>query len=152
MPLPILLSIPHGGSDTPPEVADRVVANPKDVFEDGDAFTREIYDLAERVVHVQSARIARAFVDLNRKEEDRPPANPDGVVKTATCFDRPVYSEPLDDEAIELLLARYHRPYHARLEDAARNTAAVLGLDCHSWPQCRRRWRPTPTVHGRCSA
>jgi len=131
-PLPILLSIPHGGTETPPEVAQRVVASPADVFEDGDAFTRDIYDLGESVVHVQSARIARAFVDLNRAEDDRPPANPDGVVKTATCFDRTIYSEPLDAEAVEELLARYHRPYHEGLDNAARNAGAVLALDCHS--------------------
>ena len=132
MPLPVLLSIPHGGTETPPEVADRVIASAADIFEDGDAFTREIYDLGDRVAHVQSARIARAFVDLNRAEDDRPPANPDGVVKTATCFDRPVYSEPLDDETIERLLVRHHRPYHEGLENASRNAGAVLALDCHS--------------------
>jgi formiminoglutamase len=118
--------------ETPPEVADRVVATPEEIFEDGDAFTREIYDLAGRVAHVQSARVARAFVDLNRSETDRPPANSDGVVKTATCFDRPIYSEPLDDSLTKILLARYHRPYHEGLENAARNAGAVLGLDCHS--------------------
>jgi N-formylglutamate deformylase len=131
-PLPIVLSTPHGGTETPPELADRVVASRQDVFEDGDAFTREIYDLAGRVAHVQAARIARAFVDLNRAEDDRPPANPDGVVKTATCFDRPIYSEPLDDALVERLLSRYHRPYHEGLANAAHGTGAVLGLDCHS--------------------
>jgi N-formylglutamate deformylase len=130
--LPILLSIPHGGTETPPEVADRVIASPAEIFEDGDAFTREIYDLGDRVAHVETARIARAFVDLNRAEDDRPPANPDGVVKTATCFSRPIYSEPLDDAAAERLLARYHRPYHERLARAARGPGLRLGLDCHS--------------------
>ena len=132
MALPILLSIPHGGSQTPPEVADRVIASPADIFEDGDPFTPEIYDLGDRVVHVESARIARAFVDLNRAEDDRPPGNPDGVVKTATCFDRPIYSASLDDETTERLLARYHRTYHAALEEEARDAGAVLALDCHS--------------------
>jgi formiminoglutamase len=108
------------------------VATPEDVFEDGDAFTREIYDLGAHVAHVQAARIARAFVDLNRAEDDRPPANPDGVVKTATCFDRPIYAEPLDNGLTERLLSRYHRPYHEGLENAARDAGAGLGLDCHS--------------------
>ncbi len=132
MPLAILVSIPHGGSETPPEVADRVIATPEEIFDDGDAFTREIYDLGAGVAHVQSARVARAFVDLNRAEDDRPPRNPDGVVKTATCFDRPVYAEPLDADLTERLLARYHRPYHDALETAARQAGARLGLDCHS--------------------
>jgi formiminoglutamase len=113
-------------------VADRVIASAADIFEDGDAFTREIYDLGERVSHVESASVARAFVDLNRAEDDRPPANSDGVVKTATCFNRAIYAAPLDDALTECLLARYHRPYHQRLENAARNAGAVLALDCHS--------------------
>jgi N-formylglutamate deformylase len=148
--LPIVLSIPHGGTETPPEVAERVIASPTDIFKDGDAFTREIYDLGDRVAHVEAAGVARAFVDLNRAEDDRPPANPDGVVKTATCFGRPIYSTPLDDEATERLLARYHRPYHERLAEAARKPGARLGLDCHSMaatpppvaPDAERR-RPT---------
>jgi N-formylglutamate deformylase len=132
VPLAILVSIPHGGSETPPEVADRVIATPEEIFDDGDAFTRDIYDLGTGVAHVQSARVARAFVDLNRAEDDRPPGNPDGVVKTTTCFDRPVYAEPLDADLAARLLARYHRPYHDSLEDAARQSGARLGLDCHT--------------------
>jgi formiminoglutamase len=130
--LAILLSIPHGGSEIPPEVAGRVIATPEEIFDDGDAFTRDIYDLGPRVAHVQSATVARAFVDLNRAEDDRPPGNPDGVVKTATCFDRPLYTEPLDEPLTERLLARYHRPYHEGLEEAAGQGEARLGLDCHS--------------------
>ena len=132
MPLPILVSVPHGGTETPPEVSDRVSASAADVFEDGDAFTPEIYAVSELVGHHQVARIARAFVDLNRAVDDRPPSNPDGVVKTATCFDRPIYREPLDNALIEQLIARYHVPYHATLSERARGGDLVLGLDCHS--------------------
>jgi formiminoglutamase len=132
VPFPILISVPHGGTETPPEVADRVRATEAEVFEDGDAFTREIYDVASLVGHHQAAQIARAFVDLNRAEDDRPPGNPDGVVKTATCFDRPVYAEPLDDALTRRLIARYHRPYHAALTERARRGDLLLGLDCHS--------------------
>jgi formiminoglutamase len=132
MSLPILISIPHGGTETPPEVAGRVRASAAEIFEDGDAFTPGIYDVAGQVAHVQVARVARAFVDLNRAEDDRPPANTDGVVKTATCFDRPIYDTPLDDALTETLLARYYRPYHAALSEAAHGAQLRLGLDCHS--------------------
>ena len=131
-PLPILISIPHGGTETPPEVAGRVRASTAEIFDDGDAFTPGIYDVGDQVAHVQVAHVARAFVDLNRAEHDRPPANTDGVVKTATCFDRPVYDTPLDDTLTATLLAGYYRPYHAALSKAALGAGLRLGLDCHS--------------------
>ncbi|MGV7222698.1 MAG: hypothetical protein ACQ9MH_14365 [Nitrospinales bacterium] len=40
--LPYLISIPHGGTKIPEEVAGSVCLSKKDLFEDGDAFTREI--------------------------------------------------------------------------------------------------------------
>jgi formiminoglutamase len=132
MSLLVLISIPHGGTKTPPEVVGRVRASAAEIFEDGDAFTPAIYDIADKVAHVQVARVARAFVDLNRAEDDRPPANTDGVVKTATCFDRPVYDAPLDDALTETLLATYYRPYHAALSEAAHRAGLLVGLDCHS--------------------
>jgi formiminoglutamase len=147
--LPIVVSIPHGGTQTPPEVAGRVCAGEAEIFEDGDAFTPEIYDIADHVAHLQAARMARAFVDLNRAEDDRPPANSDGVVKSATCFGRPIYREPLGPELTETLLAAYHRPYHAALERAAWRPGMELGLDCHSMaatppPVARDRDSPRP--------
>jgi formiminoglutamase len=132
MALPILISIPHGGAQTPDELADRSVASAYEIFEDGDAFTPLIYDVGLRVAHVQVARIARAFVDLNRALDDRPPRNPDGVVKSATCFGRVLYREPLDAPLVDQLLGRYYHPYHAALERAARSAGARIGLDCHS--------------------
>jgi N-formylglutamate deformylase len=132
--LPLLISVPHGGRDTPPEIADRVCLSPADLFEDGDACTRDIYDLTGEAARIQRAEIARAFVDLNRAPDDRPPANPDGVVKSATCYGHPIYHQARQpaDELIERLLDRYYYPYHARLREAAADPAIRLALDCHS--------------------
>ncbi|UCC71883.1 MAG: N-formylglutamate amidohydrolase [Gemmatimonadota bacterium] len=131
--LPILISIPHGGTRQPAELEGRVCLSEQHLFDDGDAFTREIFDVREAGASVISADVARAFVDLNRAPDDRPPANPDGVVKSLTCFKRPIYhpgAEP-DDSLVELLLARYHRPYHERLRSADPSEIR-LALDCHS--------------------
>jgi len=62
--LPLLVSIPHGGTQMPSEVEGRCCISRADVLEDGDAFTREIYDVAEGVRFVLKADVARAFVDL----------------------------------------------------------------------------------------
>jgi formiminoglutamase len=132
-PLPVLLSIPHGGTEVPEELRNRVCITAEDLFDDSDAFTVEIYDLGDNVARVVKAEVARAFVDMNRAADDLPPANPDGVVKTTTCFKRPIYSagqEP-DSELTERLIERYHARYHSQLAVAARQSIK-LALDCHS--------------------
>ena len=131
---PILVSVPHGGTDVPPEIADRVCISDADLFDDGDALTPAIYAVEGEVRHWFAARIARAFVDLNRAPDDRPPGNPDGVVKTATCFDRPIYCEgqELTEELTEALLGAHYEPYHRALDGASRDPELRLALDCHS--------------------
>jgi formiminoglutamase len=132
--LPVLLSIPHGGTQVPEEVRDRVCITPRDLFDDSDACTADIYDLGSEVRCVVKSDIARAFVDLNRAPDDRPPENADGVVKTATCFKRPIYlaDREVDTALTERLLTRYHMTYHDRLHAAAADPGIALALDCHS--------------------
>ena len=84
--LPVLISIPHGGSQIPHQISDRVCITLKDQFEDGDALTQDIYGIKNKVLAFVEGNIARAFVDLNRDINDRPPKNPDGVVKSMTCL------------------------------------------------------------------
>ena len=62
--LPILLSIPHGGTQKPPELDGHLCITDKDLFDDSDPFVIEIYDLEEKVERVIKTNIARAFVDL----------------------------------------------------------------------------------------
>lgn len=127
--LPLLVSVPHAGLAVPPEVADLNRLTPRQIAEDGDEGAAEIYDgLKHRVAHFVTAEIARAFVDLNRAEDD---LRKDGVVKTHTCWDVPIYQSPLPTDLVEALLDRYHRPYHRQLSDA-RGSGLLLGVDCHT--------------------
>ena len=84
-PLPVVVSVPHGGRERPPELDGAVALDDTDLFADVDAFTDTIYGVSGRVAHLEIASIARTFVDLNRAPDDLPPANPDGVVKSGTC-------------------------------------------------------------------
>ncbi len=71
---------------------------------------------------------------MNRASDDRPPENPDGVVKTVTTDGRPVYREGMfpDDALVEDLLQRYYFPHHERLGDFLGSRDIKLALDCHS--------------------
>lgn len=132
--LPILISIPHGGKDVPAELRGKTCLDATDIFEDGDALTPEIYDLKEKVHTVITASVARVFVDLNRAPDDRPPENPDGVVKTHTVNGKLIYKDggSLSDATISLLIKKYHDPLHAKLDRAARKKGVVIAVDCHS--------------------
>ena len=131
---PILISIPHSGDIIPPEVADIVDITGKDIFYDGDAFTHEIYDFGKNVDALIKTPIARAIVDVNRASDDRPPENPDGVVKTVTTNGTPVYREGMfpGNDLVKDLLQKYYFPYHKTLENLLENRSIRLAFDCHS--------------------
>jgi len=133
-PFPVLISIPHGGSNIPEELQNRVCIDKVDLFNDSDAYTIDIYDLGAKVIKVVKTDIARAVVDLNRAADDRPPQNPDGVVKSSTCYERPVYYEGKEpnDSLAEILLKRYYFSYHNKIKTALAQIKFELALDCHS--------------------
>lgn len=129
MPLPLLLSVPHGGLWIPPEVENICVLTAQEVEADGDEGAGKIYDLSEHVSGFVKAETARAIVDVNRAADD---FRKDGVVKTHTCWDVPVYRSSPSAETVRALLDNYYRPYHDKLHDFAAAGRAVLGIDCHT--------------------
>ena len=132
-PLPFLISIPHGGKKIPEELKFRTDLSREDILEDGDAFTSQIYDLTP-YCRVIKTPIARAFIDLNRAPDMLPPDYPDGVVKSQTCYQKPVYikdREP-DNQMIALLIEKYYSPYYQRIEEMVSAGDVVFGFDCHT--------------------
>ena len=128
MKLPILLSVPHAGWKIPAEVADICRLTAKDVREDGDGGADEIYfPLKNEVADFITTDVARAFIDLNRAPDD---FRKDGVIKTHTCWDVPVYQTPPSDEAVISLLQKYYYPYHLQLKDLSKHVK--LGIDGHT--------------------
>ena len=127
MRLPVRLSVPHAGLCVPPEAQPYCRLTPEQIAADGDEGAGEIYDLRGHVAEFVTTDVARAIVDLNRAEDDR---RPDGVVKTETCWNVPVYSEYPSEEIIAVLLEKYYRPYHEKLSAAPQG--ARIGIDCHT--------------------
>lgn len=132
-PLPFVLSIPHGGWGTPEEFSPLVIATAEDQKEDIDHLTREIFAQPEGfVAHQLVFETARTFVDLNRVPQNWGENFPDGVVKTLTHLDRPIFSQFPEDSVIQEVLDRLYHPYHQALAEAVADPKVVLLLDCHS--------------------
>jgi len=126
--LPLLISVPHAGLSIPPEVGLSNLLTPDQIIADGDEGSREIYAIEELVNKFVTTDIARAFVDVNRKEND---LSKDGVVKTHTCWDIPVYKSPLSPTLIKQLLGHYYFPFHAQLTNST-GKEVMLAIDCHT--------------------
>ncbi|MBS4032047.1 MAG: N-formylglutamate amidohydrolase [Clostridiales bacterium] len=133
-PLPVLLSVPHGGLMIPREVLDDFRLDLDAVLYDGDTYARELYSLEERVEHYMDTEIARAVLDLNRAASDRPPQNPDGVTKTVDVSGKQIWREKdgLSPETVDRLIINYYQPYHKTLAMVAASGKAVVGIDCHT--------------------
>ena len=132
--LPVLVSVPHGGWRVAPEIAEIWALSRQDAFHDGDPCTADIYDFSDRVDAQLVMEYYRAVIDLNRREDDIAPENPDGVVKSHTCYNVEVY-EPgrfPEPDLQETLLRRYYRPFHRDLDRIMQRQDLKLGVDCHS--------------------
>jgi N-formylglutamate amidohydrolase len=104
------------------------VLTEREIEEDGDEGAAEIYAIEDEVVAFVSTDVARAIVDLNRATDDR---RSDGVVKTHTCWNVPVYDPFPPEGVIDALLERYYHPYHAELTRKA-DPELRLAVDCHT--------------------
>ena len=142
MKLPVLISVPHAGLRSPAEVEAYCALTPEQILEDSDEGAAEIYAFEETMTAFVTTDIARAVVDLNRPENDR---SPDGIVKTRTCWDVPVYSQSLPEELQETLIECYYHPYHSRLTELA--SSAILGVDCHTMSTVGPPLGPDPGCH-----
>lgn len=128
--LPLALSVPHSGTRVPDEVKDICVLTAQEVIKDGDEGADEIYSpLEQHVAAFRKSEIARAVIDLNRATDD---FRKDGIIKTHTCWDVPVYREYPDADMIALLIDRYYIPYHKTLADFSTMQDVSACIDCHT--------------------
>lgn len=130
---PLLLSMPHNGTEIPRDIAARMTEQARDV-PDTDWHMDRLYDFAPSLgAGVLKPRYSRYVIDLNRP--------PDGTVLypgasntelcPLSCFDEtPVYldnQEPGPEE-ISQRVDTYWRPYHATLEEELARLRSVHGI------------------------
>lgn len=142
--VPILLSVPHCGTQFPPELIDdfdqAAVAHPDDT----DWFVDRLYDFAPDLgITIITAVYSRWVIDLNRDPDDKPLYS-DGRIITGLCpvttfKGEPLYKDTRDAvEESEVWRRRqvYYKPYHDQLQTLLDNLKAEFGKvllwDCHS--------------------
>jgi hypothetical protein len=91
MKLPLLISVPHAGKHVPYEVKNICILSKEDILADSDEGASAIYyTLEEHCEAFITSDIARALIDLNRPSHD---IGGDGVIKSHTCWNVPVYRD-----------------------------------------------------------
>ena len=138
---PMLLSIPHGGTDIPDELAGHYAPSAT-ARADTDWHLGKLYDFAgEMGVSVLAARWSRYLIDLNRPPEDSnlyPGQDTTGLCPLDTFARERLYLPGHEPDAVEVAqrLERYWQPYHrqlqAELERLLAQHGRVVLWDAHS--------------------
>ncbi len=143
---PIVLGLPHTGTDLPEEVAARLNEGGL-AMADTDWHIHRLYDgLLDAVTTVRTP-IHRYAIDVNRGPDDSslyPGQNTTGLCPVTDFDGNPIYrtSEEPDAGEIEHRRERYHAPYHDALSAELQRVKDIHGVavlyDCHSI----RSWIP----------
>lgn len=150
--VPLLVDSPHSGFELPDDF--NTVAPLEALRTTWDAFVAELWaDAPSKGATLLAAHFPRAYVDVNRAEDDLDPAllaepwpsalaptdyskRGMGLIRRLALPDVPMYAAPLRVADVVRRIERYYRPYRAALRarlDAlhARFGVAVL-IDAHS--------------------
>lgn len=136
----LLVSIPHTGTDMPPDIAASLASPAMGEGLMADWHLHELYAfLPELGIDVLHATHHRFVVDLNRPP-DATPLYPGrfetGLVPTETFQGEQIWRVPPSAEEITRRRNQFHRPYHAELERRLRDKLARFGrcylIDAHS--------------------
>jgi N-formylglutamate deformylase len=139
--LPLLVSMPHAGTDIPDDVATTLMPC-AEARADTDWHLPELYGfLDEMGASTLSARWSRYLIDLNRPPENTnlyPGQDTTGLCPVDTFGRERLYREGMEpDEAeVKRRLEQYWRPYHAQLRAELERLLAEHGRvvlwDAHS--------------------
>ena len=129
---PLLVSLPHDGSEIPPELAARMTAR-AGTAPDTDWHVSRLYAFAKELgASVLAPRHSRYVVDLNRPPDDAslyPGRNTTGLCPLVQFSGEAVYRDGAAPDAaeIEARVAQYWHPYHGALEGELRRLRAEHG-------------------------
>ncbi|MBN8632470.1 MAG: N-formylglutamate amidohydrolase [Rhodobacterales bacterium] len=151
---PVIFASPHSGRDYPADFLARAVLDTHAIRSSEDAFVDELFDMAPELgAPLLSARMPRAYIDLNRAADELDPAvieglvrvphNPRissglGVIPRVVAGGRAIYRGKLTLDEAEARIRRVWHPYHEALASLVEEVRAEWGqavlIDCHSMP------------------
>ena len=139
--IPLLVSMPHAGTDIPDEIAARLAPSAL-ALADTDWHLPLLYDFAGAMgASTIAARWSRYVIDLNRPPEDDnlyPGMDTTGLCPVDTFNKEPLYAagDVPDQAEAGARLARFWQPYHAQLRAELGRLLALHGRvvlwDAHS--------------------
>lgn len=140
---PIVISIPHSGTEFPEDVKSHYVPEQIAKLDDTDWFLDQLYDFAPSMgITIIHAKYSRWLIDLNRDPESVPLYN-DGRLITGLCsatdfLGNQIYREGFvpDDSEVKRRLNTYYWPYYKKVQEELDKRidryGQVLLWDAHS--------------------
>lgn len=155
--LPILISVPHAGREYPTELLENLRIAPAELQRLEDRYAdRLVAPAIAAGMPAIVARRARAWIDLNRGEDELDPEmikGGTGVRKTVgsakmrgglglvprrLMHSGDIWLRPFEAQDVEQRLSGFHRPYHQQVEKALLQMRDLFGIallvDMHSMP------------------
>jgi N-formylglutamate amidohydrolase len=152
--VPFVFSSPHSGRDYAATFGSQSRLDALTLRSSEDAYIDELFSAAPRYgAPLLAARAPRAFLDLNRAQDELDPAviegitsrphNPRinsglGVVPRVVAGGKAIYSDRISRAEAEARLTDFWHPYHRQLQKLMHQTTALFGkailIDCHSMP------------------
>ncbi|MCR9173610.1 MAG: N-formylglutamate amidohydrolase [bacterium] len=143
-PAPIILSVPHCGTDFPLELQSDYVPEKMSAPDDTDWFVHDLYSFASELgITIIHAKYSRWVIDLNRDPKSAPLYN-DGRIITGLTPNTDFFGESIyrssevepGQEEIERRLNNYYWPYYQKVETLLKERKAQFGKvllwDAHS--------------------
>ena len=150
----VVFASPHSGKEYPRSFLEKTILDNVTIRSSEDAFVDELFDSAPKYgAPLISAILPRAYIDLNRSQNDLDPAIIDGVehdqhnpriavglgvIPRVVASGRAIYSQKISRVEAFNRIKKYWYPYHEALQNLLAESYNKFGqvvlIDCHSMP------------------